>query len=187
MFKTIPVTQGTENTQIPIQATITDDFTIKSAILYYHKQGSPSWSSIQMQGSGSQFLAVIPSNAVVKGTLEYYIQVEDNGGNVAKSPVSGASNPYTVTVKEKGTGATNNTQSPNGFDPMLVTAISAIAILAVVVIVALLLIRKKGKRELATPYPTYYPEPWAYPQQGSTGYPDQSNYPNQQPQEVRTW
>lgn len=165
-----PVTQATEGTKVVIQATITDDSAIDIATLFYRKQGATSWSSIPTQGPGPQFSWTIPASVVVKGSLEYYIQAEDDGGYAATSPASGASNPYVTTVKAKGDGGGTAPASKNG-DQLLVSLVAIGIIIAVVAIIATLLFRRKGRREQIMP-PYYAQQYWTYPQQYE-GYPNQ--------------
>jgi hypothetical protein len=160
-----PVAQATEGTQIAIHAVITDDVAVKSATLYYRKQGTASWSSIQMQGAGSQFSAVIPANAVAKGTMEYYIQAEDGGGNVVKSST------FTITVKAK-TGGTNSNQTSKGGDSAMMQLVAVIVIAAAGVIAALLFMSRRRKKSQIT-YPPYYAQQYGAYQQQYEGYPPQ--------------
>lgn len=165
----VPVTQGIEGTQITVQATITDDISVDSATLYYKSQGATTWSSVSMQGSGQQYSGVIPASKVVKGTLQYYLQAKDSGGNVVESPASGASDPYAVVIRAKGGGGGSSTQPPGGSDQTLMTlAIIAVVIIAVAV-VSLLLIWRRGRKGQAMSYPPYYAQQYQqydqYPQQ----------------------
>jgi hypothetical protein len=158
-----PVTQATEGTKVLIQAAITDDSAVKEATLFYRNQGGVSWSSIKSQGPGPQFSWTIPASTVVKGSLEYYIQAKDDGGNIVTSPASGASSPYSIIVKAKSDGTNNTPASKNG-DQMLISLVAVAVIIAVVVIVATLLLRRRGGQKM-TYNPYYAQQYWTYLQQ----------------------
>ena len=170
-----PVTQATEGAPITIKATVTDDGNVKDVMLYYRHQGGASWSSVEMLGSGTQYSATIPAKDAIKGSLEYYIGAEDDGGNVARSPASGPSNPYVITVKEKGGGGsgTGANQASKGSDATLMI-LGTIATIVAVVVILLLALWMRGRKASPVVYPPYYAQQYGNPYASDDGY--QSQY-----------
>lgn len=87
-----PIIYWRNNTAIVINATITDDTSVESAVLFYRKATERTYIAVQMStASHNVWAGTIPGSAVTSVGLEYYIWTTD-GRNNATTPV------YTVTV-----------------------------------------------------------------------------------------
>ena len=87
-----PIISWRNNTAILINATITDNVGVGSAVLFYRKATERSYVSVQMDSvSHNVWTGTIPESAVTSAGLEYYIRATD-GKNNETTPV------YTVTV-----------------------------------------------------------------------------------------
>jgi len=144
-----PVKETWAGDEISIAAKVTDDVGVKGATLYYRQKGAADWTPAPMTANGATYTASIPSGDVVKGTLEYYIQAEDFGGNKAASPTTGASSPYEINVKSRQGGIF-------GLDTMTFLFILVLVIVVVMVLLALAAWRRRRKRQ------TEYQQPYGY-------------------------
>jgi len=151
-----PVKEAWSGEKIPINARITDDIGVRSATLYYRQKGTDTWRSVLMKNNGTQYTAEIPSEDVVPGVIEYYIQAEDYALNKGVSPQGGASSPYEITVKSR---------------PALILGVDWIMLLLILLIVVVCIIlalvawrRRKRRKETAAQYSQdwygMYPPPY---------------------------
>lgn len=145
-----PVKEAWVGDTISIGAKITDDVGVKGATLYYRQKGAADWTIVAMGANGAMYSASIPSNDVVAGTLEYYIQAEDFGANKASSPATGASSPYEISVRSRPGGIL-------GLDTMTFLFILIFVIVAILILLALASWRRRKKRQDQAPYQSYYP------------------------------
>ncbi len=91
----------TEKQSVDIQATITDNLTVQSAVLFYRSlegsQKKERFTELNMALSEGDIYAVtIPGKYVVGSALEYYIQASDTSGNTAYRGNESA--PLTVSI-----------------------------------------------------------------------------------------
>lgn len=97
---------------VSIQATVTDNNTIKEVLLFYRVQGEDEYLSINMQPKGpTSYTTLIPKEEIRAPGLEYYIQASDQAGNVALRGFSFS--PLSVAVAPK--AAPNETFTKNVF------------------------------------------------------------------------
>ena len=92
------VTSGLENTNLEINATITDSSGIKSATLYYRTKGATLWTLTTMNKTDSTYSAKIPADYVKLAGVEYYIMAVDYFNNTAYSPDTAPTTSYSITV-----------------------------------------------------------------------------------------
>ncbi len=91
-----PVRTAYTNSNLIINATITDNLAITSAKIFFRTVGASDWQSIDMRASNSKYSAVIASDKLSTDGLEYYIQAFDGITHTYKGS---AESPYLVTVK----------------------------------------------------------------------------------------
>jgi hypothetical protein len=113
-------TSPTDQDQVTVSATITDNVGVKAATLSYD-DGSGA-KSATMSGSGSTYSAKIGPFAVGK-TITYHVEASDAAGNVGKSQAGSFTvvatadkTPPTITV------VSNSPASPKDTDPVTITA-----------------------------------------------------------------
>jgi MYXO-CTERM domain-containing protein len=83
----VPVANGQpEGTAVTVTATITDDSGTVSAATLRYQSGAVFVPVAMTRGAGTSWSGVIPANAVVVGTLSYYLHAEDAAENEATSP-----------------------------------------------------------------------------------------------------
>lgn len=75
-----PVTSGTPNTAVPINATVVDNTNrVTSVTLFYREFGTLLFASANMNLTGSnQYSATIPGNVITNAGVEYYIRAVDD-------------------------------------------------------------------------------------------------------------
>jgi len=129
-----PITSATVGQSIAVTADITDNVAVAGATLYYESVGESTFASLPMNVNGNAYSATIPAQASA-GSLRYYIEARDMGGNVARSPSGGAGSPYLVTVSVPETSA----------PPIALIAIVIIVLVAVLVVAVLAMRRRKAK------------------------------------------
>lgn len=93
-------TSATANTNISINATITDTSGIDTVTLYYRVGTSGNYTELTMSASGDVYSATIPRASVTTSGVQYYILAIDasSGNNNAKSPSTAPTTPNTITV-----------------------------------------------------------------------------------------
>ena len=91
-----PVYTGYTNSNLLINATITDNLQITNAYLYYRVIGTTEWKRVMMNGLNSRYTAVILSDYVTTEGLEYYIKAYDG---VSYTYKGNEENPYIVEVR----------------------------------------------------------------------------------------
>ncbi len=146
-----PITSAVAGDPVFVTADVTDNVAVASAVLYYQSVGQSAFASLPMTGTGATYTATIPAQASA-GTVRYYIEATDTGGNVARAPTGGSGSPYSVTVSGPQT-------------PSLLVALIAIVVLAVVgIAAALVLRRRKARAPPVAGSPTYAPPSVAGPE-----------------------
>ena len=85
---------------VPIEALVTDDVSVALVTLHYRPQGTPTWSSVPLSGTGGVYSGVIPAFAVTEAGVEYYLTAEDTAAppNEAVAPAGAPGEPYAFSV-----------------------------------------------------------------------------------------
>ncbi|MEM4160370.1 MAG: S8 family serine peptidase [Thermoplasmata archaeon] len=86
-----PVSSATEGVDVQINATISDNYGVAYARLYYKKHTDPTYLVTTMtRTTGNNYTATIPGSFVVAPGVDYYIEAVDLAGNSAThgSPAS---------------------------------------------------------------------------------------------------
>ena len=103
-----PVIVHSERKEIPrgtslsVEAMITDNYRIKSAVLHYRRGGEAGYTVANMIPSGNRYSGTIPSSAVTERGLEYYIAARDSADNESTMPADLAgSGPFVVQVRSE--------------------------------------------------------------------------------------
>ncbi len=93
--------QPGDSDSVNIQANISDDGSITLAKVYYKKSTDENFTSINMVlDNGTLYVTETPIPAQPAGTvIEYYVEAEDNEGNISYSPSGAPNNTYSYTVK----------------------------------------------------------------------------------------
>jgi hypothetical protein len=94
-----PVYTGTENADLTITATVTDDGGSPTATLHYRRGGESSFSTVTMTAAGDQFSGTIPGGQVTSRGLEYYLSATDGTNTVFQPAVDPTLAPYVVRVQ----------------------------------------------------------------------------------------
>lgn len=89
------------NEPIVVTMKTTDLAGIKESLVFYKNEGETSFNSLTLKYIGEdKFSATIPS-PLAKGNIFYYIQAEDNSGNISTSPKENPKvRPYSVFVDD---------------------------------------------------------------------------------------
>ena len=84
-----------------IPATITDNFGILSAVLYFRMGGASAYAAVPMANiSGAAYEGIIPNTAVTERGVEYYFSIEDSANNIRNFPnVNPQSSPQVIQVR----------------------------------------------------------------------------------------
>lgn len=70
---------------IVISATITDDYGVQQAVIYYRKRGREAYLLTMMAHAGENvYRATLPAELIGGGGLEYYLEAKDGSGNTAR-------------------------------------------------------------------------------------------------------
>jgi hypothetical protein len=142
------------NESFEIAANITDDFAVSNATLFYQLE-SGGYSSIDMQWTGSYYLAEIPAGSLWDG-MQVYVRSGDTVGNVAQSTAT--------TLREAGALPEDGGGHGSWLTSWMGIA-SIIAILAAFAVMAILLyMRRSEEEEEITPVARARPAPaWPRP------------------------
>jgi len=97
------VRSAEENATVALEATVTDERGVASVKAFY-RPANGTWTELAMQAGGTIWSAELPTAAVKRPSLEYYLVAEDQAGNNATLPVAGASSPFIVNVSAKTPG-----------------------------------------------------------------------------------
>lgn len=88
-----PLVQHTEiadgqplGSPVPVTATITDPSGVSAAVLYYRDAGGSTRFLIMTNTAGDTYEAVIPSEHIASGTMEYWILAADDEENSSTTP-----------------------------------------------------------------------------------------------------
>ncbi len=85
------VSAWTQNSSMPVSATITDNVGVLSALLYYKNSTDSSFSSTSMTANGNLYSGTIPQSATLGENLTYYIHATDTSSITADYPSGGSS------------------------------------------------------------------------------------------------
>ena len=100
----IPVTSPqTIGEDVVVNATITDDSGVLSAILYYKIETLITWNQTPMDGNGSDFTGTIPGTEVKDAAgMHYYIWAQDSAPalNSCTVPNDGEEGPFHFTIDD---------------------------------------------------------------------------------------
>ena len=91
-----PVRTAYTGSNLLITATVTDNLSLDTVILYYRTVGSTEWKSTQMTANNSRYTGLILADHITLDGIEYYIEARDGNNTTIKGS---ASAPYSVTVK----------------------------------------------------------------------------------------
>ncbi|MFH1213550.1 MAG: choice-of-anchor D domain-containing protein [Candidatus Neomarinimicrobiota bacterium] len=94
----LAATPVNENTQIPIQAGISDNNMIDWARLFYRQGGKTTYDSLSMTKNGSNYTGSIPSAYITRRGVEYYIKAYD-GANAKVIPTTAPATPAIIKVR----------------------------------------------------------------------------------------
>jgi hypothetical protein len=97
--------------QITVTATITDNYSVQSALLAYRKGGDVAFFTISMSKTGDSYQAVIPAAAVTSRGIEYYITASDYSSNSSRLPASGVT---VIQITISGEGLAKSAAQPSG-------------------------------------------------------------------------
>jgi len=86
-----------ENSPIQLEAVVNDQSEINRVLLYYRFSPNRNYTSIPMR-LDVNYVAEIPPNEVVSGTLDYYFWAEDIHGNQSTYPADGENDPLSLRV-----------------------------------------------------------------------------------------
>jgi immune inhibitor A len=85
---------------LPVMAVTTDDIRVQQVQLYYRVAGTSAYIFLPMEATANQaYTAIIPSSAVTRLGLEYYIVARDSKGNLTF--VGSAANPIFIVVQPR--------------------------------------------------------------------------------------
>ena len=105
-----PITNEIEGQEIPVEAVVTDNTNVASAILSYRRGGESAFITAQMlEGATDSWQAVIPGNSVTDRGVEYFISAVDDNGNTAREL---ASNFFAIRISVPDPGIVKNTTQP---------------------------------------------------------------------------
>ena len=98
MISFFPINYYTANSNVNISATITDNYKVQGALLYYSTNGGSSWNSKLMNSpySNSIYSAII--QAGTNTSIHYYIYASDYTPKIAYAPTTAPTTPYTMTL-----------------------------------------------------------------------------------------
>lgn len=91
-----PVYTATTGKNLIITATVTDNYRIEYARIFYRTVGESEWKSVMMQNLNSKFSAIISASELSTAGLEYYIVAFDGVSETYKGT---ADEPWHVTVQ----------------------------------------------------------------------------------------
>ena len=99
-----PVDEAKPNEPLTIKAQLGSDTGASKLYVLYRVSGQADYVAIQMKNTGSEWVAVIPGEAVSDRPLQYYLEARDKKGRAVVGSGS-APNPYIVTLSETAPGA----------------------------------------------------------------------------------
>lgn len=93
-----PVTSAVVSTALPITATVTDNIGVQTISLFYRTTGAGSFTATTMTAAGATYSGTIPSGAVTKAGVQYFLEARDAANNVTRAPTTAPGTPYNVVV-----------------------------------------------------------------------------------------
>lgn len=111
-----PVAEAPSNTPLVIEAEVKDDSRVQRVTLFMRAAGTNDYYKIPAKGKADgSYKAIIPSNFMAVGTLEYYFQAVDSQGNMSTIPkVNATGNPFEVAVRPDETTPEASLAAPKG-------------------------------------------------------------------------
>ena len=94
-----PLTLASQNDDLTVTATVTDDGGSPTAAIYYRRGGEAVFNMITMIGAGDQFSGTIPAGMVTSRGLEYYLSATDGTNTVFHPAVDPTMSPHVVRVQ----------------------------------------------------------------------------------------
>ncbi|HXU70108.1 MAG TPA: hypothetical protein VN947_12315 [Polyangia bacterium] len=102
-----PVDETRPNTPIPVRAKLGSDVGATRVFLFFRGSGQSDFLSVPMKNtSGSEWVGVIPAEAVTGKSLQYYLEARDARGRAVANAGSGP-NPFVVVISETAAPPTN--------------------------------------------------------------------------------
>lgn len=108
-----PIQFADQGQSAVVNAVISDDSGIASAVLLYRKGGQAAFTSLDMQLNGGEYQAEIPDSAIASQGVEYFIQARDIGGNLTRQPAASGGF-YSIRVNIGGQGVPKLVSQPHG-------------------------------------------------------------------------
>jgi hypothetical protein len=94
-----PLSLASQNNDLTVTATVTDDGDSPTATLYYRRGGESDFRPVTMTATGDQFSGTIPSNMINSRGLEYYLSADDGTNTVFHPAVDPTLSPHVVRVQ----------------------------------------------------------------------------------------
>ncbi len=102
-----PVDEVRPNAPIPVRAKLGQDVGATRLFIFFRGSGQEDFLSVPMKNtSGSEWVGVIPPDAVTGKSLQYYLEARDARGRAVANAGSGPS-PYVIVVSETAPPPTN--------------------------------------------------------------------------------
>ncbi len=98
-FAHTPAGEQKVNTPLPVYVEYSGSSQIARVVVKYKGAAAKDWGRIDLKRMGSGWGGQIPCSAVTKGTLRYWVQGFDDGGDPAASS-GDPKHPYTVPIKD---------------------------------------------------------------------------------------
>ena len=98
-FAHTPAAEQKVNLPVPIYVEYPGTSTVARVIVKYRGASASDWSRAELKRMGSGWGGLIPCGAVTRGTLRYWIQGFDDGGDPIASS-GDPKHPYTVAIKD---------------------------------------------------------------------------------------
>jgi hypothetical protein len=104
-LKHIAIEDADGGKDIPITVKVGSDVKAKQMVLYFRSKGAAEFTPIVMKGSGADYAASIPADAVGDDSVHYYIEAKGQTGKVMASvATAGSPNIISITVPKKPKG-----------------------------------------------------------------------------------
>lgn len=99
-FTHTPAAEQKVNTPLPVYVEYPGSSTVARVMVKYKGASASSWSHVTLKRMGGGWGGVIPCGDVTKGTMRYWIQGFDEGGDPIASS-GDPKHPYTVTIRDQ--------------------------------------------------------------------------------------
>ncbi|MGH7298429.1 MAG: hypothetical protein ACRELB_26045 [Polyangiaceae bacterium] len=98
-FTHTPISEQRVNTPLPVYAEYPGTSTIARVVVKYRGASAADWSRVELKRMGSGWGGQIPCGDVARGTMRYWIQGFDDGGDPIASS-GDPKHPYTVPIRD---------------------------------------------------------------------------------------